>query len=201
MTKQAFLNGLRRRLSGLPQSDIDDRVNFYSEMIDDRIEEGRSEEEAVSDIGPIKDVISEILKNISFGKIAKERIRPKRRLLVWEIILLVLASPILIALAASAFAVIISLYAVIWALDVALWAVFASCAIASPGCLFLGIASLFGGNAAGGILYVSTALVAAGVAILLYFGCIGASKGIIILTKKIALGTKKLFMKKEKKYE
>ncbi len=43
MNKQAFLTQLRKGLSGLPQEDIEERLAFYSEMIDDRIEEGLSE--------------------------------------------------------------------------------------------------------------------------------------------------------------
>ena len=44
MDKQAFLNRLREGLNGLPQDDIAERLNFYSEMIDDRVENGMSEE-------------------------------------------------------------------------------------------------------------------------------------------------------------
>ena len=44
MNKQEFLAGLRKGLSGLPQEDIEERLLFYSEMIDDRIEEGMEEE-------------------------------------------------------------------------------------------------------------------------------------------------------------
>lgn len=40
MSKQEFLAELRKALSGLPQGDIEDRLTFYSEMIDDRMEEG-----------------------------------------------------------------------------------------------------------------------------------------------------------------
>ena len=35
MKKQEFLNELRERLNGLPPSDLDDRISFYGEMIDD----------------------------------------------------------------------------------------------------------------------------------------------------------------------
>ena len=34
MNKDQFLEELRKKLSGLPQEDIDERVAFYSEMID-----------------------------------------------------------------------------------------------------------------------------------------------------------------------
>ena len=37
MNKQEFLTQLRQGLSGLPQDDIEKRLTFYSEMIDDRI--------------------------------------------------------------------------------------------------------------------------------------------------------------------
>ena len=44
MHKQEFLDGLRARLRGLPEADIAERLAFYSEMIDDRTEDGLSEE-------------------------------------------------------------------------------------------------------------------------------------------------------------
>ena len=46
MNKQEFLNQLRSGLNGLPHEEIEERVMFYSEMIDDRVEEGLSEEDA-----------------------------------------------------------------------------------------------------------------------------------------------------------
>lgn len=65
MTKSEFLHRLREGLSGLPQSDVDERLMFYSEMIEDRIEEGMSEEEAVAGIGNIDDIISEIAGDVT----------------------------------------------------------------------------------------------------------------------------------------
>ena len=80
MNKQAFLAQLRKGLSGLPREDIEERLTFYSEMIDDRTEEGLSEEEAVSGIGPVDTIISQSIADTPLAKIAKERISPKRRL-------------------------------------------------------------------------------------------------------------------------
>ena len=42
MTKKEFLSSLRSKLQGLPPSDIDERIGFYCEMIDDRMDEGKS---------------------------------------------------------------------------------------------------------------------------------------------------------------
>ena len=64
MDKALFLDELRRRLSGLPQSDLDERLLFYSEMIDDRMEDGLTEEEAVAGIGSVDEIVEQIMAEI-----------------------------------------------------------------------------------------------------------------------------------------
>ena len=93
MTKQEFLDSLRARLSGLPRQELEERLAFYGEMIDDRIEEGRTEEEAVLDIGSADEISAQIIKDIPLTKIAKERLKPKRSIKTWEIVLLAVGSP------------------------------------------------------------------------------------------------------------
>ena len=39
MTKWDFLTSLRNALRGLPQETIDEQLAFYSEMIDDRMDD------------------------------------------------------------------------------------------------------------------------------------------------------------------
>ena len=51
MNKTEFVLELAQRLSHLPWSEIEERVNYYGEMIDDRMEEGLSEKEAVAAMG------------------------------------------------------------------------------------------------------------------------------------------------------
>lgn len=48
MTKSDFLDLLREKISRLPEWEAAKTVVYYSEMIDDRIEDGMSEEEAVA---------------------------------------------------------------------------------------------------------------------------------------------------------
>ena len=50
MTKKEFLARLRRGLAQLPPEEREERLAFYSEMIDDRMEEGLSEQEAVASL-------------------------------------------------------------------------------------------------------------------------------------------------------
>ena len=108
MNKREFLEQLKKELSGLPQSDLEDRLTFYGEMIDDRTEEGMTESEAVSGVGTVKEVAAQILSDIPLGKLVKEKVKPNRTLKAWEIVLLILGSPVCLSLLISACAVIIA---------------------------------------------------------------------------------------------
>ncbi len=197
MNKQEFLDCLRARLSGLPQTDVDDRLAFYGEMIDDRMEEGFSEEAAVADVGSVEEIASQIISDVPLSKIARERIKPKRRLKAWEIVLLALGSPIWLSLAIAAAAVLLSLYVVLWSLLISLLAIFVSFAACALGGVAASVLFFCQGNATSGILMIGASLVCAGLAIFLFFGCRAAIKGTVLLTRRIALWVKKLFMKKE----
>lgn len=197
MSKQEFLDELRHGLSGLPRDDIEDRLTFYSEMLEDRIEEGLSEEEAVSAAGSVDEIVSQIIADIPLTKIAKERIRPKRHLKAWEIVLLALGSPIWLSLGIAAAAVVLSLYISLWAVIVSLWAVFASLAVCAVGGIAACVAFSTGGSGAAGAASLAAGIVCAGLAIFMFFGCRAATKGILVFTKKIAIWIKNCFIKKE----
>ncbi len=197
MNKQDFLADLKGRLSGLPRDDVEERLNFYTEMIDDRMEDGLSEEEAVAAVGPAEKIVSQIVEEIPLPKLVKERIRPKRRLRAWEIILLVLGSPVWIPLLIAVFALFLSLYIVLWALLISLWAVEVSLIAGALGAVGGGVLLTSRGEPAQGLLWFSAAAVLAGLSIFLFFGCRQASKGTLVLTKKIALWTKSMFLRKE----
>ena len=95
MTKQEFLARLAAKL---PKSEREEQLAFYSEMIDDRIEDGLSEEQAVLAVGTAKEIIAQTVAEIPLAKIAKERIKSNRRLKAWEIVLLAFGSPIWLSL-------------------------------------------------------------------------------------------------------
>ena len=198
MNKKEFLDCLRQKLVGLPKQEVEDRLSFYSEMIDDRIEEGLSEKDAVSDIGQVGDIVSQIVTDIPFAKIAKERIKSKRRLKAWEIILLALGSPIWLSLGIAALAVIFSLYVTLWSVVVSIWSVFISVAVAAPCSVLVGIIYAIMGNAFIGALMIGSGFFCGGLAILAYIGCKAATYGTLQLGKKIAFGIKRSFIGKEK---
>ena len=51
MTKQLFLNELSAALHGLSREERYRTLSYYDELIDDRVEDGQSEEEAVESLG------------------------------------------------------------------------------------------------------------------------------------------------------
>jgi len=199
MTKQAFIDKLTVELAALPQDviDVEERIGFYGEMIDDRIEAGLSEEAAVAACGNIEDIISQIISEIPLGKLVKEKIKPKRSVAWWEILLIILGSPLWITLLAALFAIVIAVYAVIWSCIVSIWAVDVALAGGAIGGIVAGILFICYGSLAGGLATLGLALFCAGAAIAFFFVCRIATVGTAKLTKKIAIGIKRLFIKKE----
>ena len=197
MTKIEFMMKLSRALSGLPEREVTERIGFYGEMIDDRIEEGMTEEEAVLSLGTVESVADEIVAEIPLTRIVRERIRPKRALRAWEIVLLALGSPIWLSLLISALAVVFSLVASLWATVLSLWA----------GCFSLavgGVAGVLGGavgfawyDAGTCMFLISAGFVAAGLSILAFFGCKALTVASARLTRGTVLGIKRMFIKKE----
>ena len=198
MNKKEYLVELRKGLSGLPQEEIEERLTFYSEMIDDRIEEGLSESEAVCAIGTVSDVVAQILAEIPITTLVKEKVKANKAIKAWEIVLLVLGSPVWLSLLIAVFAVILSVYAVVWSIIVSLWAIEASLAGCALGGTAGAVILAFQGNGLIGIAMLGACAVCAGLSIFMLFGCKATTKGILMMTKKMALGIKYLFVGKEK---
>ena len=195
MRKNEFLAALRARLSALPVAEREERIGFYSEMIDDRIEEGLSEEAAVDGVGSVENIADQILSEVPPARV---EVKEKRKLGAGVIVLLALGSPIWLSLAVAAFAVLIAFYAVLWSLVAVVWSVFAALVAAGFGGIIGGITVAIVSNAFAGLALIAAALFCAGLAIFLFFGCLSATVGSAILTKKTFIGIKNLIVRKEK---
>ncbi len=193
MTKLQFLLSLSDRLSGLPKNVVEEHLNFYSEIIEDRVEEGLSEEEAVLAVGSVEEIAAQIANNIPADKLPKKQ----RRFKAWEIVLLAVGSPIWLSLLVSAFAVFISLYVSLWAVIISLWAVFVSLGAYSFSGIAAGIYLACTGSGTSGLFMMAAGFLCGGLAIFLFYGCKAATKGTSVLTKKIFCIIKNRFLKKE----
>lgn len=197
MNKEEFLAALRSGLRGLPQEDIDERLAFYEEMINDRIEDGVSEEEAVAGIGSVDDVISQILADVPVGVLVKEKMKNKRRIKGWEIVLLVLGFPLWFPLVISGAAVALALYIVVWALVIALWAIELAFAVSVTAGIIMAVVYFAEGYVISGVAMVGATICCAGFAILMFLGALYASKGVVKLTGKAMMGLKRKLVGKE----
>lgn len=197
MNKQEFLECLRKGLSGLPQEDIEERLTFYSEMIDDCIEEGLSEFEAVSVIGTVDAIITQILSDTLLTKLVKEKAKLKRTLKAWKILLLILGSPMWLSLLTGVFAITLAAYIVVWSVVITLWSIEASFVACTLGGIVSAAVFTFQGNGLTGLAMLSAGVICAGLYIFMLYGCKAATKGVLLLTKKMALGIKSLFVGKE----
>ena len=121
MTKSEFLSVLKKKLSALPREEREERLNFYIEMIDDRMEEGLPEAEAVAAVGDPKQLADQILPEY-FPESGHRKASGKGL----HILLLILGFPLWFPLLIAGFAVVLSLYALLWSVVISLWAVFVS---------------------------------------------------------------------------
>lgn len=197
MTKIHFLMSLQEQLTGLPRDEVEQRLNFYSEIIEDRMEDGLSEAQAVAVLGSIEEIVAQIIEQTPLVKIAKEKMRPKRRLKPWEIVLLALGSPLWLPLLVAVGAVVLAVYAAAWSVIISLWAAFGALIAGSLTGLVAGIALACLGHIPAGMTMLAAGMVCAGFSILMFHGCKAATKGILILTKKSAAWLKNRWIKKE----
>lgn len=187
MKRVEFLKELKARLWALPEADIQCSLDYYSEMIDDRMEDGLTEDEAVAAIGNLEEIVQQILGETPRPPVvvepAKKAEPAKGSTKTWLIILLVLGSPVWIPLLASAIGTVIGIYVSLWSVVIALYAAFLALAVSSVGCI-VGSFFMFGG-VTGGVVAWGAALVCAGLAILLLLLANLAAKGMVKLTKLV----------------
>lgn len=194
MNKQEFLYEITQRLEGLPEREIQRSVDYYSEMIDDRIEDGMSEEQAVKEIGSVDDAVNEILRDIPLKDVIRAKTRNRRKLKTWEIVLLAAGSPIWGSLAICALAVIFSLYVAIWAVVVSFWAVLFAFAVSGLAAFVAGWIGLFQIPPALPAAAIGTGLLLMGLALLLVVPMLKLTKVTAKLAKVIVLWIKSLFI-------
>lgn len=196
MNKNDFLSALREKLNGVPEDDINKSLDFYAEMIDDRVEDGMSEEEAVQALGSMEDIIDQILADVSLPKLVKEKVKPNHVLKTWEVVLIVLGAPFWIPLVLSLGIAALSVYLAVWSVIISLYAVDLSIAVSGVACIATGIVALVHAKfLVFGVMF-GCGLLLIGLSILLFFVFNLVTKGILWLSKKVLIGIKSLFIKK-----
>lgn len=199
MDKLDFLLALDRRLDVLPDADRKASLDYYCEILDDLIEGGMTETDAVASLGSVEAIAEEILMDMPLTKLVKAKMKKRRRMTGIEITLLIVGFPIWLPILISLFAVALSVYVSLWAAVISLYAADLSLAAGSLAGLVGAIMMFVGGQPASGLLFLGAMLALAGLAILLFFGCNAAVKGVCKLGKLTLRGIKACFVRKEGK--
>lgn len=160
MNKSKFLLRLKRALRGCSPSEIQSRLAFYSEMIDDRVEEGLSEKEAVQAVGNPDDIASEIRMELN-----ERPKKEKRPLGTGAKILIAVGSPIWLSLLIAAAAVGLSVFVCLFAVFVSFCAVWISLGVSGIACVMGAIVCFFTERipeaffvSGGGLIYLALAI-------------------------------------------
>lgn len=120
MNKKEFLMIIENELSKFETSEVNEIINFYDEIISDKVENNIPEEEAVKSLGSINKIIKDIKLNIVLKRSNNNQSSSFKNF--W-IILGICSTPILLPLGIAFLAVFIALVAVLLSLNIAFGAV------------------------------------------------------------------------------
>lgn len=197
MNKQEYLESIRSRISAMPADDVNRFMDYYSEMIDDRVEDGLSEEEAVADMGSPDAAVEQILEDMPLTKLVKEKIKPKHELKAWEVVLIVLGSPVWIPLLMTAAVLLLTLWIVAFALLISFYAVVLSFVVVGIGGLICTIPLFVAHSPYTTVLMLGAALIGVGIAILFVVSVKPVTVGIFKVCKASVNGIKRMFVKEK----
>ena len=197
MDKLDFLLALDKRLDVLSETDRRASLDYYSEILDDLVEGGMTETDAVASLGSVDAIAEEILMDIPLPKLVKAKMKGKKPLSGLEITLLIVGFPIWLPILISVFAVIFAVYISLWAVVISLYATDLSLAACAPASLLCAVLLFIAGQPSAALLFLGAALVLAGLAILLLFGCNATAKGMWKLCRLTLRGTKACFIRKK----
>ena len=194
MNRNEFISELKKKWSVLPSDDTEKILEYYGEMIDDRTDDGMTEEEAVKYVGTPDDIASQIISDTSVSKIVKAKVKKSKPKSAVVKTLLIIGSPLWVSLLIALVSVIITLYVVIYTLVI----VYYVCAAAFAASALFGICTavisgLFNLKA---MFFVGTGLVCAGLSILMSCFSKNVISFAVWLTKKIPAAIKLCFTKR-----
>ena len=168
MTKAEFNAALAARLSG---EELVRAMEYFDEIIADRMEDGMSEAEAVAGLGDINEIVREIPRPAPAKKKRSGTL----------IALTAIGSPLWLPLIIAALIVAAAVLLCLWVLAACIGIVLAACALTGlVGLVYFPFA--FGTSITYAIMVLGSALICAGIALMLVPAVAAAAKGMARLT-------------------
>ena len=199
MTKVEFLNRLGEALRNVHEENRQKTLDYYAEMVDDRMDDGLSEEEAVAAVGDLDEIVQQVLSEMpQLPRVVEvpveEQTQKRSEKKIGNTLLLILGSPVWVPLLIAAVAVIFSVLVTLWAVVVSLYATAVALGAAAIGCV---VASVFvAATPIAPAITLGVGLVCAGLTILFVLLSNLAAKGMARLTKLAFQWIKSWFKKK-----
>lgn len=169
MNKQEFLARLGDLLACLPADKIAESQAFYAEAIDDRMEDGMTEEEAVAALGSPGAVAEAILDELPAVPRAIAKTKRRSTVLLWT--LAIVGSPVWLSLAFAFALTAVLVYACIWALAACVWILAAAFICAFPLACLIACWGLWAGNVPYALVQFGFGLLCLGLGV----ACLGAA--------------------------
>ena len=197
MDKLDFLLALDKRLDVLSETDRRASLDYYSEILDDLVEGGMTETDAVASLGSVDAIAEEILMDIPLPKLVKAKMKGKKPLSGLEITLLIVGFPIWLPILISVFAVIFAVYISLWAVVISLYAANVAMAACAPTGILAAVVLFASGKPTAALLFLGAGLALAGLSILWFLLCNLTAKGMWKLCRLTLRGTKACFIRKK----
>lgn len=184
MTRNEFMWALSNALTGFPQSEISRVTEYYDELFNEGLDEGKTEEEICASLDKPEDIAERMRIELAFVR-AEQQPTPKSMNAVLLILLGLFAVPIGIPLGAALLSVLFAMFVTVFALTFSFGAVVLALGVSGLAAVAAGVAVIAGGAPLFGIALFGAAFVLIGLGIL---GCLGT----YYLTRAMMRGVVKL---------
>ena len=182
MTKEEFLRTLKAELEKQSISNIESMIEYYDEMICDRMEDGMSEEAAVESMDSIPEIVHEAVLDKSVPALVKERVKKSRENAeksgwgwLW-ITLAIIGFPIWLPLVLTAVILAFTFFIVFWVLVATLFIILLAFGISGIACLIAIVPALIYSGIPTAIASVGAGLVLIGLTVLIWKPCVAFVK-------------------------
>lgn len=168
MSKEEFLGSLNRLLKSLGKSEREKSLSYYNEIIDDYMEDGYTEEQAVEQIGNPGLIAQEILEEQQ----SQMKAPMSRGTKVLVAVLLVLGFPLWGSLMLVGFCIVLSAVLLVLSAYIVIWCIPLCTGAVSVAGLILSVVSMGGAavivfqNSAAGVIQLGVGMLSAGIFIL-----------------------------------
>lgn len=198
MNKEAFLQSLERLLKSLKKDERQKFLSYYNEMIEDYIEDGMTEEDAVRHVGKPGNIAEEILSS-------REAEPPRQVSLGMKIligVLLILGSPLWGSILLMVLCMLLCVVLMVGVAYVMIWLIPVMTACFSVSGLILCVFSLAGSplvmfdSAALGVMQIGTGICSAGICLLMGLVTWYLSLIFVKVSRKFTQWLKGLFRRK-----